>query len=307
MNREDLRRRLEKFWETLPPQARLLSSWQPSRRFSELTYVREELLGSFKARKYATLLPWLRTRGYRRILLKGSSHSSNVLGLALLLQQAGFEPHYVLEGREGPQVGNGLLSRLALGECFHSERPDLDFDWEIPEGASAPAALAGSLGLVGSLMENALSREEAEPDVYIDSGTGFTAAALLLGLGYFRLPWRVVVVSMTGQERAEFDDLLCSLGEEFGRLTGESICPPDWELTYPPVGRSFGSTSAAVFEEIRDVAQAEGILCDPLYAAKLSLTYRERRDARRPSLLIVSGGERELLGFQRPLRDWLAG
>ncbi len=159
--------------------------------------------------------------------------------------------------------------------------------------------------MVGSLVENALTEFRQSYDIYIDSGTGLTAAALLLGLGYLHLPWRVVVVSMTGQERCEFDRLLANLGEEFLRLTGESPKVPEWELTYPPVGRSFGSTGAAAIQEIKDTACREGILCDPLYSAKLILAYRAERDENRPSILLISGGERELLGFQKPLRDWL--
>lgn len=300
-----MKERLESFWKALPSEVRLLSSWQQSSRYPELTYVREELLGSFKARKYQTLLPWLKQRGFQRILLRGSSHSSSVLGLALMLKQAGLEPHYVLEGREGPPAGNGLLSRLVLGEHFHESRPETAFDWEVPEGASAPPALGGSLGLVGSLVENALRYGMRDYDLYLDSGTGFTAVAVLLGLGYFRLPWRVVVVSMTGQEQEEFEQLLAELAPEFERILGEPSAPMEWELAHPVVGRSFGSTNAQVFEEVRGMARSEGILCDPLYSAKLSLTYCSRRDPQRPALLVVSGGERELLGFQRPLKDWL--
>lgn len=291
----------------MPTPARLFSAWQPSRRFGELTYVREDLVGSYKGRKYLSLLPWMVQQGYRRVRLRGSSHSSNVLHLSLLLKQVGIEPVYLLEGREGPPVGNGLLSRLVLGDQFCSEAPPQPFDWEVPEGASCPPALAGSLGLVGSLVEGALSAGGEPFHVYIDSGTGFTAAALLLGLGYFGLDWPVTVVSMTRQEKGEIEAVTASLHTEYERLFGELPQPRDFRLVLPPTAQSFGSTNGAVFAEVQALAQEEGLLCDPLYAAKLSLTYRQLRDPAEKALMFVSGGERELLGFQKPLRDFLCG
>lgn len=299
--------RLARFWEALPSRARLFSSWLPSRRFAELTYVREDLVGSYKGRKYLSLLPWMVQQGFRRVRLRGSSHSSNVLHLSLLLKQVGLQPVYVLEGREGPPVGNGLLSRLALGEDFKGEDPRESFDWEVPEGGSCPAALAGSLGLVGSLMEGALSAGGGPFHIYIDSGTGFTAAALLLGLGFFGVDWPVTVVSMTRQEKGEIEALVACLHNEYERLFGEAPRPVEFQLVLPPTAQSFGSTNGAVFAEVQSLAREEGLLCDPLYAAKLSLTYRELRDPAVKSLMFVSGGERELLGFQKPLRDFLCG
>ena len=299
--------RLVDFWKALPPAARLFSVWQPSRRYPELTFVREDQLGSYKGRKYLSLLPWMVQQSFRRVRLRGSSHSSNVLHLSLLLKQLGIEPVYVLEGREGPPVGNGLLSRLVLGEEFRSEDPGEPFDWEVPEGGSCPAALAGSLGLVGSLMERALSAGGAPFHIYIDSGTGFTAAALLLGLGFFRVDWPVTVVSMTRQKRGEIEAIVASLHTEYERLFGEVPQPVDFQMMLPPTAQSFGSTNGAVFAEVRSLAQEEGLLCDPLYAAKLSLAYGESRDPAVRALMFVSGGERELLGFQRPLRDFLCG
>ena len=146
-----LETRLKDFWSALPPSARLLSTWSRSRRFPELTYVREELVGSYKARKYLSLLPWLKDQGYRRVYVRGSSHSTNVAQLGLLLREHGVEPVYRMEGRGGPPAGNVLLTELIYGRGFKTADDEADF--EIPEGGSCPQALAGSLGLVGSLVE----------------------------------------------------------------------------------------------------------------------------------------------------------
>ena len=135
-----LERRLAAFWERLP-NSRLLSPWQPSLRFPELSYVREDLVGSYKARKYRSLVPWMKEQGFRKVALRGSSNSGNILQLSLLLRRHGIEPIYTLEGREGPTVGNGLLNHLVLGESFFTEDPAVEVDWTVPEGASCPQSL----------------------------------------------------------------------------------------------------------------------------------------------------------------------
>ena len=298
-----LETRLKDFWSALPPSARLLSTWSRSRRFPELTYVREELVGSYKARKYLSLLPWLKDQGYRRVYVRGSSHSTNVAQLGLLLREHGVEPVYRMEGRGGPPAGNVLLNELIYGRGFKTADDEADF--EIPEGGSCPQALAGSLGLVGSLVERAIEAERWVEDIYVDSGTGFTAAALLLGLAYFQLPCRVLVVSMTGQNRGDIEALVESYRKQTQRLLSVALSLPEFEVHLPPAGPSFGSVPASSLAEVADFARREGILVDPIYSAKLSLFYRESRCLERSALLLVSGGARELLCFQGPLRRWL--
>lgn len=298
-----LEAKLEDFWGALPSASRLLSAWSESRRYPELTYVREELVGSYKARKYLSLLPWLKEQGHRRVRVCGSSHSTNVAQLGLLLREQGIEPVYRMEGRGGPPAGNVLLTELIYGRGF--KNPDDQADFEIPEGGSCPEALAGSLGLVGSLVQRAIERKRWVKDIYVDSGTGFTAAALLLGLGFFQLPCRVLVVSMTGQSRGDIEELVERCRPETERLLSLSTNLPEFEVHAPPAGPSFGSVPSASLAEVADFAQREGVLVDPIYAAKLSLFYRDNRSVERDALMFVSGGARELLCFQGPLRKWL--
>lgn len=262
-------------------------------------------MGNYKGRKYASLVPWIRKQGYQHVLLRGSSHSSNVVQLALRLGREGIRASYRLEGREGPPVGNGLLSRLILGNDFLDSAESVKVDWEVPEGGNCQASLAGSLGVAGSVVHNILDQRAIPRDLYIDSGTGFTAAALLLGLGFFELPVRVRVVTMTRQSSEDIQNLLDDLSSEYGRLFQAPPRPLDYEVLSPPVGRSYGSTPASVFAEIREMAQDESLLVDPLYTAKLSLAYKQCREIGRGAMMFVSGGQTELLGFQHPLAAWL--
>lgn len=300
----ELEERLTSYRRALNVTSPLLAPWQASRRFPELTYVREDLIGNYKSRKYSSLVPWMVKQGFRSVHLEGSSHSSNILKLSLLLKQHGIHPTYVLEGREGPPVGNGLLNRLVLGSQFLTVAPKNKPDWSVPEGANCEQALAGSLGIAGSLVELALKHRKWPSQIYIDAGTGFTAIALILGLGYFGLPCQVHVVSMTGQSQAEFDGQLARFRPQCQHLLGQAD-PISYRLHHPSVGQSFGSTPSRVFQEIQLLAQEESLLVDPLYTAKLSLFYEQKRDPELPALMFVSGGSEGLLGFQGPLRKWL--
>jgi 1-aminocyclopropane-1-carboxylate deaminase/D-cysteine desulfhydrase-like pyridoxal-dependent ACC family enzyme len=296
--------RLKDYWSRLPKAVRVLSGWSQSRRFSELTYVREELLGSYKARKYLTLLPWLKAQGFGRVRISGSSHSGNVVQLALLLRESGIEPVYVHEGRGGPPAGNSLLAQLAYGADFGAEDPK-EVDFVIPEGGSHFSALAGSLGLAGSLVERALEARRWTEKIFIDSGTGFSAVALLMGLGYLGLRARVCIVSMTGQTEQDFRELATKFSDEHERLLGCAPKLAEFQVEIPSVGPSFGSVPAASLGEVQSFAKDEAILVDPIYTAKLSLFYRQNRNPKEPALMFVSGGVRELLCFQGPLRKWL--
>ena len=100
LNWDSLQTKLDDFWECLPEAAQVVAPWQGSHRFPELTYVREELTGSYKARKYISLLPWIVEQGFQRVRIQGSSHSGNVTQLALLLKERGIEPVYMLEGSD---------------------------------------------------------------------------------------------------------------------------------------------------------------------------------------------------------------
>ena len=156
-------------------------------------------------------------------------------------------------------------------------------------------------------MERVVAQGNMLERVYIDSGTGFTAASLLLGLGYFALPFKLCIVSMTGQSEKEFAKLVDSLAPEYRRLMDEDAVVGHHEIAQPSQGQSFGSLPSAVFAEIESLAQGEGLLVDPLYTAKLSLYYREVRAAKVPALMFVGGGHSDLLGFQGPLLQWMRG
>ena len=80
------------------------------------------------------------------------------------------------------------------------------------------------------------------------------------------------------------------------------VCNHNLELVIhrPLTGKSFGAVNRAVLDEVKRMAREEGVLVDPIYMAKLSLTVREiwsRVGKMNQGLMVHSGGAMSLPGF----------
>jgi len=248
----------------------------PLRGFPNCHVLRDDELGGSKWRKYATLLPSL--EGATEVVLRGGPTSHNVLQLALLLRERGIRPVFFqpLRGRQPGDVfsrtrkvlGDGLIpvdaSRVEEAIAEYARRPGVHV---VAEGASVPAAWPGALTLAQQVAEGSWTR------VFVDSGTGMMAAAVVLGQ-----PFPVEVVDLTGA----FPEALQRWQEHSG------LTPAPYRVHRPPVGASFGSQPAAVRRELARLAEEEGFLADPVYSGKLFLTARGLAEP--GSLLVHSGG-----------------
>lgn len=293
------------------PQPVQSSPWQASQKHSQVFFVREDLTGGYKARKFRSLLPWIVEQNPSWVRLFGSSHSAFITELSLGLAQRGIACRYQLQGREGPPKGFGLLNRLILGSSFcdracengragdvHSSQPPLD----IAEGGECPASLPGVLEMGYGLAQSIIEKAWLPQEIYIDAGTGLSAVGLLLALSQLRLPARLKIVSMSGQTQFQIQAKVQEFGQ-YLRWRPEKIA--DFEVLSPPTARSFGSTNHTVFKEIQRMAQDEGILVDPVYSAKLTLTFEQVHQPQIPALVYIGGGARELLCFQDQLAGFL--
>lgn len=259
----------------------------PLRGFPGCQVLRDDELGGSKRRKYLTLVPTL--QGVLEVVLRGGPTSHNVLALALLLRESGIKPIYFQPLRGRTPGGIFALTREVLGDGLHpveaerveeaiAEYARREGVRVVAEGASEPAALPGALTLADQVAEGEWKQ------VFVDSGTGMMAAAVVLGLAARgrRLP--VHVVDLTGDFERALQHWLPFVEAHYGVL----LRPGPYAVHRPPVGASFGSQPAAVRREITRLAQEEGFLADPVYSAKLFLTARPL--ARPGALLIHSGG-----------------
>ncbi|CAN0157960.1 unnamed protein product, partial [Phaeothamnion confervicola] len=283
--------RVEKLWSLVDGPQRL-SRWQKGQVLPGWI-CREDELGGYKARKYASLIPAL--RGHASVRLLGSSQSNNLLQLALRLRQEGIRPVYVQEGRPGPLRGNGLFSRIVLGDGYGAESEEIR---EIAEGASCVESLPGALTMAASMAEN-IAVHGAPSMIFIEAGSGFSAAALIFGMAFLGLQIPLKVVWL-GDARGDFAGLLAGWRPAALALLGEIGPLPSWEILRPPTARSFGSINRTILGEVVRLAQEEGLLVDPIYTAKLTLTARSF-PAPLDSLIYCGGGPLELCGFQEQL------
>lgn len=278
-------------------------------------------ISGYKKRKYASLIPWLVSRNASGALLTGSLFSNHLPGLIQLLTEKGIA-HAIL-ARELPDrklVGNlFLLSLLSTIEgCYRLEKEDdpqtiaeelirteLPNYIYVPEGGSCSPAIPGACTLLLDIIDNERIQELSFEHIWIDAGTGFTAAVQIAAsalLGY-KAHWHVV--GMAEEENA-FAHYLLHIQEELAQLVSHSIEPALSSYSYyrPTVAKSFGSVNRKVLETCKHYAKHAGVLLDPVYGAKLMMTAEEQIPLQAlsgPILIAHSGGATTLFGYQNDL------
>jgi 1-aminocyclopropane-1-carboxylate deaminase/D-cysteine desulfhydrase-like pyridoxal-dependent ACC family enzyme len=150
------------------------------------------------------------------------------------------------------------------------------------------------------ILRNEQEKKISFDHICIDAGTGLMAAALTLCNHWLSRSSQIHVIQMAGKE-GEFAAMLRQASEWALQLGFDASPAPLPELYRPGTARSFGSVNARVREEVRFLARNCGLLAEPVYVAKLFLSFRE--DARLQALegnvlLIHSGGGTGLMGWE---------
>lgn len=251
----------------------------------------------------------------------GSGRSQHLLALMQLSREQGLELHlFSKENSPARPIGPDQLWPLLLDQERHhiiprglwSEAPERAAELShqlqtagrrvflVHEGGAQAEALLGAMSLALDIVQQEKILGFEFSHVAVDAGTGLTAQALILGLALLGRYPHCEVVLCAGSS-AEFAAGLLQRQQELADRDGLVIREPLRYASHrPPTARSFGSSNAAVFEEIRRTAQDSGVLLDPIYSAKLFLTMREKvlsYDHEARVLLIHSGGVLSLFGF----------
>lgn len=306
------------------------------RSFTENCYVkREDELGfgvsGSKIRKYLSLLPSILRHLPDEAILIGSAYSNHILSLSQLLKENGIEPIlFVLGDKNCKLQGNLLYSTLiastrnihwaSRGNWTQIDKIAEDFAKTrrqehkkvivVPKGGNCAESLAGSLTLAADILRNEEEWKLTFDHLFIDSGTGMTACALLLAFAYLKRPTWMHILLVAGREE-EFLQTLAERKKDFEALIGESIPFPDhFKLYLPTNAPSFGTVNAAVFKTIAEIAQNEGFLTDPVFTAKLfyeGKSILNRSHLSGNILFLHSGGGLGLSGFQEQLAKALEG
>ncbi len=231
-------------------------------------------------RKYFSLIPYIQQAGYTSAVVVGGSSSNNLCGISQLLIQSGITPYPLSMEPRGTASGNAYLSELLIPKSrwkylSRVEWRNVDEHAQeyaekigncivIPEGGNHPGAEHGAQTLGEDIAA------KISPDhIFIDSGTGFQARALIESCRQHLPNVHIHVVLVAGTPFPAGDNVF---------------------FYTPKKGASFGSTPRIVCDEVVKVAREEGFFIDPIYTAKLFMTARDCTHLKGTKCIIHSGG-----------------
>lgn len=298
----------------------------PTSLFGEKVWVKRDDELSFgisgtKLRKLSSVISHLKASRTNLVLTTGGKHSNHLPAAIQAFHEAKLDYQIWLKrGPDLPVKGNyGLLKLLMRADCIRWVEAS---DWEqryklmeeladslrpsssylMREGADNLEALPGAMTLALDIACNQRKHLIEFETIAIDAGTGSSAIALILGLELLRLKKQILVVGMA-MSKEEFFQALQRVNELLPLTLGVKPCDLDLSRIHyvrPLTAKSFGSTNAKIFRQIAGLAKFEGILVDPVYGAKLTLSIQNllaEQKLAKPLLWIHSGGGFSVSGF----------
>lgn len=279
-----------------------------------------------KLRKFRTLIPALIRQNCREAIVLGGPFSNNVLSLTQLLLENTISPTLFLRGSQPPQTkGNFLLLQMLLpSSSIHwiprKLWPEIDAymtDYTanrshycvIPEGSAIFSAFPGALTLPLDIMQNEEEMKTSFDHIFMDVGTGFSAAALLLGFAFLRKK-TICHLLLLADEEQDFLLKLQQLHTQFEAWIGEKCpFPMHFKCVRSPFAASFGATNKALFKFLVQMARDQGFFLDPIYSGKLFYHAKEVLENNRKMcgniLMMHSGGALTLTGFLDQIENCL--
>jgi 1-aminocyclopropane-1-carboxylate deaminase/D-cysteine desulfhydrase-like pyridoxal-dependent ACC family enzyme len=276
-------------------------------------------LGGTKKRKYASLLHSVLQHDIHSLRIIGGPYSNHVPALLSLAKQYGLSAELWLKASQSPNPrGTAWLSLLLNGEqpirWLHPEQwpardalahEQLPAGWlVVPEGACCMAAWPGALSLAAHTVMEEEALGEPFEHIWVDAGTGLTAAALILGLGIMdRFPTVHVMLAAGNEEsfsqhlglQMQWAVLYKALPNPNGFAEKLNI-----RLHSPPTARAFGSVNSSVEAACKAIISETGILVDPIYTGKLIMSFlawKKNNPNFGTTKIIHGGGTASLLGF----------
>ncbi|MEM6345007.1 MAG: pyridoxal-phosphate dependent enzyme [Bacteroidota bacterium] len=273
-----------------------------------------------KKRKIASLLAFLTKGGYQNIGIIGGPRSNHVVSLLQWVRESAMQPHLFLKASHSPALGgNALLLDLLAKEdeiCWLENEAwpsALTIAEEtlarlkgkyfvVPEGGFCEAAVPGLATLLMDIERNEAALGKAFDHICIDAGTGLTAA-ILIWLNAWRKRSSQIHVILTVGTPKSFTEVMKKAQMWLAPYLKGGALPsmPAYRVYRSATAAAYGSVNATIRKAVRRYAQSEGVLCDPIYTAKLLYSCEkllEQSVLQGSTLIIHNGGGTGLMGFK---------
>jgi D-cysteine desulfhydrase len=247
-------------------------------------------------------------------LVTGGGPQSNWTALAALAAaRCGLEADLVVYGPARPASGNLLLAELAGASVRFTGDPDRasvdrvaaalgdelrasgSRPLVLPRGGATPTGAVGYAVAAAELAGQASEAGLERPEVWLATGSCGTQAGLVAGLSRVDPAWKVIGVSVSrpvAECRQRVADLATGAADLLA-LPGPTASPDDVIVLDGHIGPGYGQPSAAGQAAAALAARTEGVLLDPVFAAKAMGALAEAAGAGRcrgPVIFLVTGG-----------------
>lgn len=262
-----------------------------------------------KLRKYTSLIPFFLEKEMGHLIIIAGPQSNNLLAALQIARELKLKvTAFLIRPRSIEIKGNFKLSLLFLNEeeIIWVARDQWDTvdtlaknyldtlegaGFILNEGASVSEALSGAMSLADDIVSNEEKSGFLFQHIFVDAGTGFSAAGLIKGLAQRNHQSCIHVLLLADEEHTFKYKLEQWIGMQAS----------NYQCFRPATAKSFGSVNQHIKSEIRRMAREEGILADPVYAAKLfheSRKFIVTEQLKGNVLIIHSGGTLTMAGFE---------
>lgn len=244
--------------------------------------------GGNKVRKLQFFIYDALSKGCDIIITAGAQQSNHCRQTAAACAKAGLECHLLLGGNEPKNYnGNLLLSHLLgakiyftgynrKGEDIIKLKQDLEAEkknvYEIPYGGSNLLGAYGFVDAVKELKKQLLEKYLKIDYIFFASSSGGTQAGLKLGVDLYGLDIMLIPISIdkTGLGNKTLDDVVLEIlhqgQKELSIQKAYSIADASLICDYDKPG--YGVITQNEKKAIKQLAQSEGILLDPVYSGR---------------------------------------
>ena len=241
-----------------------------------------------KIRKLGFVVADALKKGCDTLVTCGGADSNHARATAIACRRYNLTPVLILRSPKTELVGNLLLDSLVDADIrFFDEdeyytnlngikekvMDELERNgrkpYWVPTGASMPIGAVGYARCASEIADYQKETGVTFDRIYFATGSGGTAAGLLVGSKAFRLLAELIGVN-TGEDTEELRKTTRSVAEECAELLGlsHSFRPEDVKILDGYDAGGYGVVDKNVVKTIKKFAKEEGIILDPVYTAK---------------------------------------